>query len=300
MAPPRAHRPGFTLIELLVVIAIVALLIGLLLPALGKAREAGRTAKCLVNMKSFAYATVSYAQDYKDRVWPARPRTSYPNGNENWPADPNPDPADRNVYLWAQQVVNGVRQPGLLYEYLATQHAVGECPTNKRRTVSGTERTNVWNSRTGVQFDYTMFDESEGARLGGEYRIAWLAPARNNNARVLSPLEAPNLTNMRSLPVFVEESTKYFNESFRDGGFGNEDQLTTRHANGGHIAYLDGSAELFKAPTDGNELVANRAVDFECNDLFVNRRSTNTWHSISDITWRFSWQQGYGWINDPK
>ena len=62
--PTRAYR-GFTLIELLVVISIIALLVGILLPALGAARRSARNAVCLSNIRQNSVGLLSYAQDNK-------------------------------------------------------------------------------------------------------------------------------------------------------------------------------------------------------------------------------------------
>jgi len=62
------RRGGFTLIELLVVIAVIAVLMSILMPALQRAREQGKRAGCLSNLKQLTLAWIVYADDNEDKL----------------------------------------------------------------------------------------------------------------------------------------------------------------------------------------------------------------------------------------
>jgi prepilin-type N-terminal cleavage/methylation domain-containing protein/prepilin-type processing-associated H-X9-DG protein len=248
----RCQR-GFTLIELLVVIAIIALLIGVLLPALGKARDAGRFTQCLSNMRQFAQATNMYALDNKDRVWPDVLR------NPNGTVIPAPGGTGVGGYTaWARlpdETRPGFVKHGLLYQYVSNVDKVG------------IDTKVAYHTLPGPQIFSPRFPE----------------------ARV------SELSVFPSLPIFVEEDTLYWNTTFPDGLYSSDDQITIRHSGASSMAFLDGSASAFRAPTDG-QVRFQSSSDLDAKDFYAS--SSEGWVRLEPPSTGSG--RPWGWINTPR
>jgi prepilin-type N-terminal cleavage/methylation domain-containing protein len=142
--PHRIFRAGFTLIELLVVIAIIAILAGMLLPALSKAKNKANSIACLNNVKQLIAAAHVYATDFDDK-WPA-----------NSEGDPNVNlanpPANYVAKVWVEgregsnlnddATATGMvsEKVSLLASYMGKSKASFRCPADKQLITQGKQK----------------------------------------------------------------------------------------------------------------------------------------------------------------
>jgi prepilin-type N-terminal cleavage/methylation domain-containing protein/prepilin-type processing-associated H-X9-DG protein len=256
--PNRRGGQGFTLIELLVVIAIIAVLIGLLLPAVSKSREAGRFVVCRSNIRQAQLAMFTYAADYK--VLPG----AY------WQGPRNLDWSGRNNanYLASPSDFRHPLQASVLRDYMGSTDFTLICPTGKR--------PNLW-------FDYTMVIRFAGARPDLEWQVSYP--------------ESPQIATsprkyFQSIPILIEEDERWYNISFDDGSFAQNDQFSNRHTGQGNVAFLDGSVAAFRSPRGGSDRLEEPA-DLKANHLRLHAKNRTFGIFSSNET-------EFGWVNSPR
>lgn len=84
MHPPSSCRSAFSLIELLVVVAIIAVLSGILLPAVGLVRDAARATRCASNLRQLQMANIQYASDWSGMFAPKYHYDADGGWSESW------------------------------------------------------------------------------------------------------------------------------------------------------------------------------------------------------------------------
>ncbi len=228
---------GFTLVELLVVMAIIAILAGLLLPALLAAQSKARSLACLANQRQVSFACMLYAGDAQERMpynlGTAEIKQAVASGQYlNWTSPVMSwelDPENTNTVLLTE---------GGLGPYVSREAAVYRCPSD--RVVSDIQAAAAWAHRTrSLSMNMMIGDAGEFTRTGTNV----------NNPNYKQFFKATQIPHPSEIFVFIEEHP----DSINDGYFINRahsykwmDLPASWHNGGANLSYADGHGEHHK------------------------------------------------------
>jgi len=238
MDPAGGHHRGFTLIELLVVIAIIAILAGLLLPTLNKAKIKAQNIKCVNNLRQLKIAWLSYAHDSNDRVtapgnWGTEPY-SWVGGWLDYDGN-NPD--NTNTILLRDERWSKIGP------YVQNVE-VYKCPADFSTV------------RVGGQRMYRVRSMGMSQALGGPGE--WLPPAPGMHGNQKEYLTYYKLSEIvRPAPAMLYVLLDEHPDSINAGGFANKmvvspasavivDYPASYHNGAAGISFADGHAEIRK------------------------------------------------------
>jgi len=233
-------QKAFTLIELLVVVAIIAILMSILMTALNRAREQGKRAACLSNLKQLALAWIMYADENDDRIVNGEaynggdglapiPTSGRHKGEQWWTGDDcAPNYMHEAEKLPVELQLQAIRA-GALFPYCKNEKLY-QCPTGIR----GEMRTyTIGDSMNGIPRDGT-FSGNVGTRVGRT--VLWI----KNRTEISVPGPAYRI-------VFLDEgritpdsyATHYVNPRWWDPPH-------VRHGDGTNVSFADGHSAYWK------------------------------------------------------
>jgi len=236
------HPPGFTLIELLVVIAVIAILMAILMPALNRAKEQGKRAGCLSNLKQLTLAWLMYIDQNSERLVNGDTReytAMYSAGRPFNDSHYNEQPwveRDWDTAMTKAQKILAIEQ-GALYPYLNTLN-IYRCSTVERRTAD------AYGARSESMRTYAIMDSMNCKGWTGtspDMRMLKTRPEIKDPA-FRAVMVDDGGTGMSALGGFTTRSLRVI----RGGNWSWWDPPPVRHGEGTNWSFADGHADYHK------------------------------------------------------
>ena len=262
MARKALPHPGFTLVELLVVIGIIVLLIAILMPMLGKAREAAQATKCTSNLRQLGMAFIMYCDANKGTV-PA-------DGGDGSSATPvtlvSPPNGPKIKLTWDSPALwfNGIMVYSGEKPYSQRQeedstalpgpggNSILVCPSTY--AAAATPADNAAGVRTVNNFFMLHGAPPRGGGSGDEIRPVFICYVLNSKLNATRPVQKLAQLGASSQTVVMIEKRMIAGEiPASDPNYGKAlgqlksewKRFTGRHSHGGHLAFADGHVDWF-------------------------------------------------------